>query len=189
MLNKTPGFIVLVIFCLMLGWVQSPYAEKTASREYLIKAGFLYNFAKFVEWPEDAFPDTSVPLTLCILGEDPFGDSLKSIEGKTFMGRELAIRRYSRVRDTDKCHILFISPSEKKHLPEILDRIKDKQVLSVADMEGFAEQGGIINFVRIEDRIRLEINIDAARRAGLKISSKLLNLSIIIREGGETIRP
>ncbi|NOZ67719.1 MAG: YfiR family protein [Deferribacteres bacterium] len=183
MRNKIYRYIVLIIFCFILSWVQSPYAESTTPREYLIKAGFLYNFAKFVEWPDDAFADKSIPLNLCILGRDPFGPALRSVEGETFMGRKLVVRRFSRLREIDNCHILFISSSEKKRLPAILARMKGKQILSVADMEGFARRGGIINLIKVKDRIRFEINVDAARRAGLKISSKLLNLATIIREG------
>ncbi len=182
MLKKIYRYIVLIIVCFMLSWAQGPYAESTTPREYLIKAGFLYNFAKFVEWPDDAFADSSVPLTLCIIGKDPFGASLRSVEGETFMGRKLLIRRFSRLRDMDNCHILFISSSERKRLPAILARMKGKQILSVADMKGFARRGGIINLIKVQDRIRFEINVDAARRAGLKISSKLLNLATIVKE-------
>ncbi len=183
MCEKIYRYIVLITVCFMLSWVQSPYAESTTPREYLIKAGFLYNFAKFVEWPEDAFADGSVPLTLCIMGRDPFGSSIRSVEGETFMGRKLVVRRFFSLREIDNCHILFVSSSEKKRLPAILARMKGKQILSVADMEGFARRGGIINLIKVKDRIRFEINIDAARRAGLKISSKLLNLATIVREG------
>ncbi len=152
-----------------------------APPEYLLKAVFLYNFAKFVEWPAASFKNPH-EVTLCILGTDPFGDALASIEGKTAMGRKLAVKRIQRIEDARGSQILFISHSEENRLPAILMKARKMHILSVADMEGFAQKGGIITLVTVKNRIRLEINIDASRRAGLKISSKLLGLSKVVRD-------
>ena len=156
-------------------------AEKAAYGEYTVKAAYLYNFAKFVEWPPEVLGDRSVPLSICILGQDPFGDAIDAIKDKSVKGRKLVIRRYSGVEDLKVCHIIFISPSEKENLKGILEKIKDMHVLTVSDMEGFADRGGMINLNKVQKKIRLEINLDAAQHSGLKMSSKLLKIAKIIK--------
>ena len=158
------------------------HASATPSREYKVKAAFLYNFAKFVEWPDEAFADDNTPMTIGILGEDPFGNILEqTIKGKTVKSRKLKIERFKQISDVDTCHILFISSSEEKHLTEVLEFLKDSDLLTVGEMKRFAHSGGIINFIIEENRIHFEINIDAASRAQLKISSNLLKLAKIVR--------
>jgi hypothetical protein len=152
------------------------------SKEYHIKAAFLLNFAKFMEWPSQVFPDTSSSLTLYILGKDPFDEALKTIEDKIVKKRKLVIKRTLSVEDIKECHILFICTSEKKKLSEIFTKIKDKPILTVAETNNFCQSGGIVNFIVVKNKIRFEINVDAAKRTGLKISSKLLKLSKIIKE-------
>jgi hypothetical protein len=158
------------------------YADQGRFQEYTVKAAFVYNFAKFVEWPFVAFETPESPLYLCILGDNPFGDALESIKGKVVQERELHIRHLSEIEDIEECHILFISASERKRLSSIQQKIKNQHILSVADMEGFARHGGIIGLVKDKNRIRLEINADAADRSLIKISSKLLSLAKIIRD-------
>lgn len=183
-MNRTVvACVLLVVLCALAVPGPRAHGESSAPPEYLVKAAFLYNFAKFVDWPDEAFGDALGPLNLCILGRDPFGPFIQSIEGKTSQGRQLVVRRTDRVEDIGNCHILFVSESEKKRLAAILQTTRDRHVLTVADMEGFARRGGIVTLVKVEDRIRFEINIDAAERAGLRISAKLLNLAKIIRDG------
>jgi hypothetical protein len=158
------------------------YAESHVLSEYQIKAGFLYNFAKFIEWPAQAFPDAHAPITIGILGQDPFGDILdQAIKGQVINGRKLAIRRLKGIGDLKACHILFISSSEKKHLTHILEGLKASSVLTVGEIDGFTQRGGIIKFTVAESQVRLEINVDLAQQAGLKISAKLLALAKIVR--------
>ena len=166
-----------------MGVVCNTYAEQTSSREYMIKAAFLYNFAKFIEWPSNTFEDSKSPVRLCVLGKNPFGIALESIEGKPIHGRKLIIERLNNTKEIKICHILFISESEKKQLDFILENIKDLNILTIGDTKNFARLGGIINFTMVKKKIRFEINLDAANRAGLKISSKLLKLADIIKEG------
>ncbi len=156
------------------------YAEKK-NKEYYVKAAFLLNFTKFVEWPSQALSDTST-ITICILGKDTFGDALKTIEDKVVKKNKLIIKKVSRVEDIGECNILFISKSERKNLSEILIKTKDLSMLTVADMKKFCQSGGMVNLVTVKKKVRMEINVNAAKRAGLKISSKLLSLSKIIRE-------
>ena len=169
----------------ILGLAPRLLAQGASPTEYQIKAAFLYNFARFVEWPASALPDSARALILGILGEDPFGPEIdRIVEGKTVNGRRLEIRR---LKDTDSlngCHILFVSTSEGRRLPRILEALRLLPVLTVGDFESFAGRGGIIDFVLEENRIRFEINQEAAERAGLKISSKLLKLATLVREPG-----
>ena len=154
-----------------------------APREYLIKAVFLYNFAKFTTWPAESFPDPQAPLYLCILGEDAFGAAMESIEGKSIKGRPLAVIRIAQVSDAVRCHILFISTSEEERLRAILDDLRERPILTISDMPNFAQAGGTINLKTVEDRIRFDINVDAANAADLRLSSKLLRLGNIVSAG------
>ena len=166
-----------------MGTVHNTNAEQISSREYMIKAAFLYNFAKFIEWPPKTFEDSKSPVRLCVLGKNPFGIALESIEGKTIHGRKLIIEQLNSTKEIKICHMLFISESEKKQLDYILNNIKDLNVLTIGDTENFARLGVIINLTMAKKKIRFKINLDAANRAGLKISSKLLKLANIIQEG------
>jgi len=159
-------------------------AQSKKPSEYIIKAAFLYNFSKFVDWPGEVFADDQSPIILCILGKDPFGNVLESIEEKAVKGRKLMIKRREEIEDLERCHILFISRSEKRNLAQIFDKIADWHVLTVSDMDSFALQGGVIGLLTEEKKIRLQINLKAAQRRGVKISSKLLNLAQIVENEG-----
>ena len=175
-------FTFIIAVSLWTGGLFHADAEENPSREYAIKAAFLYNFAKFVEWPSNAFTDNKAPVRLCVLGKDSFGIALDSLEGKTIHGRKLTIERLNCTEDLTICHILFISETEKKQLANIFDHVKYSSVLTVGDTENFAGLGGIINFTMVKKKIRFQINLAAADRAELKISSKLLKLADIIKE-------
>jgi hypothetical protein len=150
--------------------------------EYQVKALFLLNFAKYVDWPPVSFAETNTPIIIGLYGEDKCGEALKkAVEGRTVAGPRIIIQPVGKDDDLGKCHILFISVSDKKQLGEILDKIKALPVLTVGETDQFMEQGGVINFVKREGRIRLKINLDAARRAKLQISSKLLNVADVVK--------
>lgn len=152
-----------------------------AVQEYQIKAAFLYNFAKFVDWPEEP-AGTSAPLVIAVFGRDPFGPSLEqTVAGKTVNGRPLLIRRTSRLEELLPCHILFVSSSEKRRLNQIWQALDNASVLTVSDMEEFLGLGGAVGFLIEESKIRSGINLQAARRTGLRISSRLLSLAITDR--------
>ena len=150
--------------------------------EYQVKAAFLYNFAKFVEWPPEAFRSPADPITICTLIRNPFGGALEeAVAGKTVAGRGFAIRELSGPSADCTCHMVFVGTSDRRRFQSILEKLKLPGVLTVGDAAGFAESGGVINF-RLEDgKIRFEINIDAAAREHLKVSSKLLTLAEIVR--------
>jgi hypothetical protein len=157
-------------------------ADAPVPSEYQVKAAFLYNFAKFVDWPVEALPESSTDMILCILGEDPFGTDLEeTVQGKLVNGRRLGIKRFKSPSGLKGCHILFISSSEGNRVAEILATLRGASVLTIGEMERFARLGGIINFTMEDNKVRFEINVDAAAQAGLKISSKVLKLATIVR--------
>jgi len=174
--------VMVTCLCLSLlaGGTAVAQAEGPASAEYLIKAAFLYNFAKFVEWPSEAFKDNLSPINLYILGSDPFGEALTSIRDKTVKGRRLSIKRVNTPEEISGCHILFVSASEKGDLKHVLSVLKNLAILTVSDVEKFAQRGGVINFIVVDNKIHFEINPDAAQQSGLKISSQLLKLARIV---------
>lgn len=157
------------------------------THEYDLKAAFLFNFAQFVEWPSDAFPGATTPITIGVLGEDPFGAGLDAlVAGETIHKRPLLVRRFHSVAeiDTETCHILFISASEAGELDRIGKALAHRSILTVGDTKDFAAHTGIIGFELADHRLRLQINVDAANDARLTISSKLLRQAQIVRSSG-----
>jgi hypothetical protein len=154
-------------------------AQEFQPSEYQLKSAFLFNFAKFVEWPPEAFAKGRSPIVIGILGENPFGGDLeRTIRNKTISNRSLAVKEIRSLAEATNCHILFISTSEKQRLPEIIQGLRGASVLTVGETERFTEAGGMINFVLEGNKIRFRINDEAAKSAGLKISSKLLSLAL-----------
>ena len=177
----SPLALRIIVGCLLtvglLGTVSSAIQAQSSS-EYQVKAAFLYNFAKFVDWPGEAFSDGSAPLVIGVIGNDPFGGALDSaINGKNIGGRRLTVRRLKWGQDLRSCHILFISSSERQRLPQIIQSLRGSSVLTVGDMGQFNQQGGMINFILEASKVRFEINSRGAGQAQLRISSKLLALA------------
>jgi hypothetical protein len=168
-------------WCSLLTAAPAPPAGPT---EYQIKAVFIFNFARFVEWPATAFADPRAPFVIGVLGEDPFGGALdEAAGGEKINGRDLVLRRFRRVEEIADCHILFISRSESKRFGEILAALGDRSVLTVSDADEFATRGGMIRFVTERKRVRLRINPAAARAAHLELSSKLLRPAELVNPG------
>ncbi|HZL72358.1 MAG TPA: YfiR family protein [Planctomycetota bacterium] len=150
--------------------------------EYELKAGFLYNFGKYVEWPADAFEKPESPITIGILGADPFGPALeKTLKDREAQDRKFSVSRFRDLGDVRRCHILFVPKSEKGRLPEILRAIEGWPTLTVGESENFAASGGAVNILIEKDRPRLEINPDVAEKAKLTIQAKLLKLATIVK--------
>jgi len=150
--------------------------------EYEVKAAFVYNFARFIEWPPEAYPDGVAGLVAPLLGDDPFpGVPGEVLRGKSAQGRALATRRLRWGQDVQGCHILYVSPSERARLGQILENVRGQSILTIGDTDGFAQLGGIVNFVLEDGKVRFEINPESAGRARLRISSRLLTLARIIR--------
>lgn len=145
-----------------------------------VKAGYLYNFAQYVEWPASAFAGSSSPLVISVIGKNSFGDAFEALAGRTVRKRRVVVRQISRIEDIGESQILFISVSERGQLPRILGALKTGAVLTVSDIRHFASAGGMIGLVNQEDRVGFEINVKAARQADLKLSAQLLKLATII---------
>lgn len=185
--KRTAGAIALLAAILGLQAAIPLRAEGDAvwspDFEHQIKIGFLYNFAKFVEWPATILREPTTPLVIGVLGSDPFCDSLeRSLRGKTLGSRPIVVRRLKRTDPLETVQILFISPSLGKEIPVILKDLRHAPVLTIGDMDRFATAGGIINFRIVENKVRFEINIDAAGRAGLKVSAQLLTVATVVRD-------
>ena len=153
--------------------------------EYKVKAAFLLNFINFIEWPEEVLVQSGPDFNIAILGEDPFGSAINTIDGKPAKGRTIKIKKIAGlqyIEELKKCHIVFVSSSQSEILSEIIEALQDYNVLIVGDTEGFAHMGCMINFTIADKKVRFEVNIGAADRAGLKISSKLLKLATIVAE-------
>ena len=173
--------LVLLLVAGQLFWL--PSAQAGSYEEYQVKAAFLHKFAKFVEWPSRAFSSDADPFMLCVSGNNPFGKALDTLQDKTVGNRKLVIKKFQSIEEAGKCHILFISSSEKSGLQQILKAVRNKQILTVGDTEGFAQSGVMINFTMQEGKVQFEINPQAVKQAGLTVSSQLLKVSKIIGEG------
>jgi len=173
----------IALVAMLISGVAPSFARGETAPEYTVKAAFLYSFAKFVEWPAGAFPGPTSPIVIWVLGKDPFGDALGSLKGKTANGRPIVVRCAANLGELERCHLLFVSASEKANLQKILLITKGWSILTVGDMNGFAQDGGIINMVKEESRVGIEINLEAAQRSRLEISSKLLALAKIVTPG------
>jgi hypothetical protein len=182
MFIKCTKIIVLAVIFVTITGALNVFSQSYGYEEHKVKAAFLYKFTKFIEWPANVFKDAGDPIMLCILGSDPFGDALNSLKDKTVGGRKIAVRISSNPESVNGCHIIFISESEREILPTVLNAVKNQHALTVGDMQGFADAGGIINFFLSDNNVRFEINVDVAQREGLTISSQLLKLAKIVRE-------
>jgi YfiR/HmsC-like len=151
--------------------------------EYQVKAAFLFNFGKFVEWPESSFVGANSPFSVCLLGDDPFGATLdQTLHGKTIANRPVMVSRAKEAASARHCQILFVGASEKSHLAGIFAALRGSNVLLVGETDGFAASGGAIQFTIEDNHIRFMINPDSVQRAGLQISSQLLALARIVRD-------
>ncbi len=155
--------------------------SQPASVEYQVKAAFLFNFAKFVEWPRQAFARTDSPLTICLAG-DPFDGAVdRIVQGEVLDGRLLRVRRLNPGDDLRSCQIIYVAPSEARRSEEMINAVMNAPVLTVGESDNFINDGGMIRFVKTGGRIHFQINPDAAERASLKVSSRLLRLAEIVR--------
>lgn len=176
----------LIAACLICATLALPSRAQTAnpsdSSEYLIKAGFTYNFAKLMQWPASAFPQPDSPIVIGILGGDPIGGTLDAVlAGKKVNNRSFVVKHLKwGSSDIKGCNILYVSTSEAAHLDEIFHLVKGQPILTIGQMPDFARRGGIINFIIEDDKVRFEVNVEAAKQADISISSRLLTLAKII---------
>lgn len=173
---------LLVAIGAVTGAAASVSAETAELPEYQLKAAFIYNFAKFITWPSEAFASPDSPIIIAVLGEDPFGPTLQqTLQGKSVTGHPIQIVHIASGEPISACHILFVARSEKERLIGTLERVAGRPVLTVGDFDRFAHRGGMINLFIEGKAIRFEINANATERAGFKVSSKLGGLGVIVR--------
>jgi len=170
---------------LALALVSAPVARVRAQAdytEYQVKAAFLFNFARFVEWPAPATePPADAPVLICVLGDDPFGQDLeRAVKDKQVRGRNVAVKRSAQISELLACPLIFIGASEERRLDSILGELKGKSVLTVGEFENFAKRGGMIGFKIESRRVRFDINTQAADGVGLKLSSQLLKVGDVV---------
>jgi hypothetical protein len=173
---------LLPILAILVGLILPDSARTTGAQsqagEYHVKAAFLFHFVQLVEWPAGSLGNEIDPVTLCTIGEDPFhGDLDGTLAGKSVGTRPLRVRHLKPAEDLQGCQVLFVSKTDAARLGRLLEELKDGPILTVGESDGFVEQGGMIGFLLVENKVRFEINLEAAERAKLKISSRLLLLA------------
>ena len=173
----------IAVLCCFHAVVPSQIRAQTSPyTPYQLKALYLHNFAKYTEWPKEVLGDENAPFVLGILGKDPFGKAIEIIEGKAIKGRKLVVKRFANVQDVKDCHLLFICSSETDRLPQTLKALEKSSILTIAEVEGFLQQSGMINLVAEQktagsQSVSFEINRAAAEKANLKLDTQLLKLA------------
>ena len=160
-------------------------AQTRKPTEFQVKAVYLFNFGKFVKWPAPAHPGKDT-FSICVLGGDPFGTTLDStVAGERIDGRRVNVRRISAAAEAGNCRIVFVSSSEQGRVSSVIATLAQQPVLTVSDMEGFVDRHGMIGFVMDHDRVRFEVNLSAAEKAGLTLSSELLKVATSVKREGQ----
>ncbi len=200
-------FVISVLALLAAPIAANVHADAEANLEYQIKAAFLYNFIKFVDWPEKNVPDSNEPIILGIIGDDPFGDALDPVKDKYIKGRKVLIERFEgleepeksdtsnkielqrKIRALRKCNLLFVCSSENKNLEQILKALDGSPVLTVGETADFLDAGGVIKFSMENQKVCFEINSAAAEKTGLKIRAQLLRLAKkVVKENAVSVK-
>jgi len=176
----------LELVALALSWALAVapilQAQKASPTEYEVKAAYLYNFGRFVEWPNKATAPSGGPFTVCVLGQDPFGQALDAtLAGESINGVNTAAVRISKPQEAVNCRILFISSSEDRQLKQILVTLEGTNVLTVSDLPQFSQRGGMVQFVLDGTRVRFEVNLTPVEHAHLALSSQLLKVAVNLR--------
>jgi hypothetical protein len=173
---------VLTAALLILLFVPSSQGAEDSSLEYKVKAGFLINFTKFVDWPGNVLPATNSPIVIGLLAEDPVAPIIRDqLNGKVANGRPIVVRLLPDFRNVVDCHMLFLSRAQKGRVDQLLAQALGKPILTVGELDHFALDGGVINFVRYDESFRFEVNLEAAEKARLKISAKLASMAIPVK--------
>jgi hypothetical protein len=177
----------VMVLAVLFAFGNRSQAQQAKPNEYQVKAAYLYNFGRFVKWPQPASGDKNDSFAVCVLGQDPFGQTLDAtLTGETLDGKPVKIRRLAKAQDAADCRILFVSLTEEHHLKEILAAIDQAGVLTVSEIPGFSQRGGIIQFVVEGDRVRFEINLANAESSRLVLSSELLKVAATVRRSSRT---
>jgi hypothetical protein len=166
----------------MCAGISSARAQEARPSEYDVKAAYLFNFSRFVEWPAKTAETADGSFAICVLGRDPFGTALNTtVARETIAGKTVVAKQIISPQDADHCRVLFISSSEDRRLKQILDVLGTASILTVSDLPRFTERGGMVQFVLAENRVRFEVNSATTGRAGLILSSELLKVAVNVR--------
>jgi hypothetical protein len=161
-------------------------AQQPKPDQNQVEAAYIYNFGKFVKWPATSGANQDSSFTICVLGEDPFSPILQSVlAGKSLNGIPVTVKRVTKPQDAIDCRILSINTMDETRLREILSDLGQTAVLTVSDMPNFTKRGGMIQFVTDGDRVRFEVNLTSADKAGLVLTSELLKVATVVRGTGQ----
>lgn len=178
---------VVAILVLLVSCHDVVCAQVRKSTEYELKAAYLYNFGKFTRWPASVIPASNQVFAICVLGKNPFGSSLDAtVKGESIDGKSLAVRYLGSRDELNGCHILFVSDSEEHRVEAILAELGKRPILTVSDIPDFADRGGDIEFLRVGEKIRFKVNLGAAERSGLSLSSDLLKVAVSVKRNDQS---
>jgi hypothetical protein len=188
--QQSTAFCVRWAAAILVGWMLcwQPCAARggpVTGREYDVKIGFIYNFAKFVTWPKAALEKDPQTLILCYVAEDPSIKTLYKLDGKIVKGRKIKVVTCDDDACFEQCHIIFFATHNKENIQKVLKQTKGRSILTIGEVDGFTQWGGIINFFEELNRLRFKVNLTAARREDLKMSSQVLVSAQIVEEGAE----
>ncbi len=174
----------MIIFCVMIFTEVYAHAQAIYGPEYRVKVGFIYNFAKFIEWPKEETGKDSNSILICIVPDTQETDVFFSLRNKSIGNKRIEVKKHKDVRekDVEHCQILFLDSKDEAFIKESLLIVKYRSILTIGHMKGFTQAGGIINFFTEENRLRFEVNLDAAKRARIKLGSQILMSAEIIKE-------
>lgn len=192
--SAKPGHWVVMLTAMVLSMPSIVAAEEAPSMEYKVKAAFLFNFLKFVEWPPKPAAQTDTPITIAVLGEDKFGNAFDEITSRKIKDRSIVIKRFTDFGNEDvktqlqQCQLVFVSANQQKYTKDIIALFQKKPVLIVGETPGFLEAGGMVNFIMQEGKVCFELNQDTAKVAELKMASQLMRLAkrVIDKDGSKT---
>jgi hypothetical protein len=177
--------ILIILFLAMTGWPIEACADTSLLlQEQEIKAGLLYNFLKYIDWPPGSPATTSSSVTVCVFGSDPFSGYLQPMAGRTVNQRKIEIRNIHDIQDISACQLLYVNADEKERWPELMKIVAGKNVLTVGDFTDFTATGGMIEFGLKDDHINVRLNTDSVTAARLHVQDRLLKLVTIVHSGG-----
>lgn len=177
------AWLATVAGVIILSFPGQKLSSAQSLSEYQVKAAYVYNFAKFVAWPTQAFSRPTAPIVFCVLSDPAFESELnRMVKEKTISGRRAEVVSVRNAQESRSCHVLFINAAQARQVRRVLNLLQGTSILTVSETPGFIEAGGIVNFVLQDDRVRFQINHKAAMQAGLQISSRLLSLANLVVE-------
>jgi len=176
------SFILTACLLLMTWWLATPFchAAEPLPDESQVKAALVFNIAKFVDWPAASFAQDSSPLVICTLGSGGFVSAVADLQGKQLKGHPVAVTQISRAEEIRTCHLLVIGNADAGQVQSVLFKLRSQPVLSISDRDRFAHSGGVVGLYRQSNKVKFEVNLQAAQQRQLKISSHLLKLARIV---------